>query len=215
MRPAVALFDLDGTLSDSAPGMLHSLRLAFAELGIPPLDHDQEIALLGPPFYDTLPPYVGADRVADVIAAYRRHYSDGGGMLVTSAYTGVADLLAGLRAQGVRLAVATSKPEQYAPAIVAHLGLGEYFDNVSGDDLAGTRRTKALVIAQALTSLGSPDPDTVIMVGDRLHDVNGARVHGISTLGAGWGYGAPGELEQAGAQAVFAQPSDLAAYLDA
>jgi phosphoglycolate phosphatase len=205
----IVLFDLDGTLSDSAPGILAALRHAFTVNGLAPLDADAERVLLGPPFYESLPPLIGGtDKLPAVIAAYRERYG-AGCMYDTSAYDGVRDVLIALRARGLRLAVATSKPEHYAAPIVAHLGLTEFFDTVGGDELDGSLRTKALVIAKVLRRLRIADPADVVMVGDRAHDVIGAREHGIACIGAGWGYALPGELERAGAAPICATPHDL------
>jgi phosphoglycolate phosphatase len=213
-RPAqIVLFDLDGTLSDSAPGILSALRHAFAVNDIPPLDAVTERTLLGPPFYDSLPPLIGGeDKLAGVIAAYRERYA-AGDMYDTRAYDGVADVLAAAHDAGLRMAVATSKPERYALPIVERLGLAGFFETVGGDELDGSLRTKALVIAKVLRRLGDPAPDTVTMVGDRSHDVLGAREHGIRCVGAGWGYGLPGELAEAGAAPICATPGGLAAAL--
>jgi phosphoglycolate phosphatase len=201
------LFDLDGTLSDSGPGISGSLRRAFDDLGLPPLDAETERALIGPPFADALPPIVGADVVPAVIERYRAHYATG--MYQAVAYDGVMDVLDDLRDRGITLAVATSKPEFHAEPIVEYLGLRPYFATIGGDSLTYDRRTKALVIAEVLRRLDQPDPAATLMVGDRMHDVVGAAAHGIVALGAGWGYGAPGELQAAGAEEVFASPRDL------
>ncbi len=212
MTPPVVLFDLDGTISDSAPGILAALRYAFAVNGLPPLDVDTERAILGPPFYESLPPIVGAERVPEVIAAYREHYGRGG-MFDTTVFAGVPGVLGALRDAGVRLAVATSKPEAYAVPIVDHLGLAGYFETVGGDTLDGALNTKALVIGEVLTRLGGPAPDTVLMVGDRSHDVVGARAHGIGCVAVEWGYAVPGELTAAAPAAVCATAADLAVTL--
>jgi phosphoglycolate phosphatase len=201
----VVLIDLDGTLSDSAPGILASLRHAFADVGVPPLDERTARGLLGPPFYESLPPLVGADHVPAIIDAYRKYYDTA--MFQTTLYDGMLDVLADLRERGLTLAVATSKPEYYAMPIVEHLGIAGFFATVGGDALDGSRDTKAKVIAEALRRLGSPSPDEVLMLGDRSHDVEGARTHGIDCIGAGWGYATPGEL--VGAIEVFATPSAL------
>jgi phosphoglycolate phosphatase len=131
-------------------------------------------------------------------------------MYESSAFPGVADLLDALQRDGRRLAIATSKPEKYAVPIVEHLGLSGYFATVGGDDLAGSLRTKALVIGAVLERLGRPDPSDVIMVGDRSHDVLGAAEHGIAALGVGWGYGLPGELEQARPARICETPAEVA-----
>jgi phosphoglycolate phosphatase len=162
-------------------------------------------SLLGPPFYESLPPLVGADRVPAIIEAYRGYYDTA--MFDTKLYDGMLGVLADLRGRDITLAVATSKPEAFAVPIVEHLGIAEYFATVGGDALDGLRDTKAKVIASVLDRLGSPDPAYVLMLGDRSHDVDGARAHGIDCLGAGWGYGRPGEL--GGAAEVFAAPTAM------
>lgn len=204
------LFDLDGTLSDSAPGILTALRQAFAANGVAPLPPARERELLGPPFSVSLPPIVGQDRLDSVIADYREHYG-AGGMFDTTRYDGVLEVVRELRRRAITLAVATSKPEFYATRIVEHLGLGDAFVTVCGDTLDGQRDSKALVVAEALRRLGGPPASAVLMVGDRVHDVIGAGAHGVATLGAGWGYGTPGELS--GAHAVFGTPRELCAAL--
>jgi phosphoglycolate phosphatase len=211
-RLRVVLFDLDGTLSDSAAGILASLRFAFTANGLPPLAPEIERAILGPPFYESLPPLIGDASLDDVIAAYRQHYG-ASGMFDTHAYPGVPELLAGLAAAGVTVAVATSKPEAYAVPIVEHLGLSDLVSTVGGDELDGSLRTKALVIGKVLDRLGRPDPAGVVMVGDRSHDVVGAREHGIAAIGVSWGYALDGELEAAGPSRISASPAELAGVL--
>jgi phosphoglycolate phosphatase len=206
-RPIV-LFDLDGTLSDSAPGILVSLRYAFAANGLPPLDPTTERELLGPPFYESLPPITGEDKLWPVIESYRARYAEA--MYESTAFPGVAELLAALTADGRRMAVATSKPEHYAVPIVEHLGLEAHFDTIGGDELDGSLRTKALVIDKVLVRLGRPDPSDVVMIGDRSHDVVGAREHGIDAIGVRWGYGMPGELEAARPSAICVTPAEVA-----
>ena len=211
-RPSFVLFDLDGTLSDSAPGILAALRHAFSVNGLPQLDPVQERALLGPPFYESLPPLIGAEALPAVITAYRAHYGSGG-MYETELYPGMRGLLAALRAQGTRLAVATSKPERFAVPIVEHLGIAEFFDTVGGDELDGSLPTKALVIDKVLGRLGRPEPATITMVGDRSHDVLGARAHDIGTVAVTWGYATPGELESCAPLALCADAASLAREL--
>jgi phosphoglycolate phosphatase len=201
------LIDLDGTLSDSAPGILASLRRAFADVGVSEPDEATMRSLLGPPFYESLPPLFGTDRVPAIIEAYRSYYDTA--MFDTRVYDGVVEVLVDLQTRGITLAVATSKPEAYAGPIVEHLGIGGFFATIGGDALDGSRETKAKVIASVLERLDSPDPAGVLMLGDRSHDVDGARAHGIECLGAGWGYGRPGEL--ADAVEVFATPHALLA----
>lgn len=212
LRPETVLFDLDGTLSDSGAGILESLRYALARNGLAPLDSATERAILGPPLRESLPPLVGgAEPFAAVLAAFREHQS-AGARFRTRAYDGVIELLAGLHARDVRLAVASSKPEAAVRQVVEHLQLAGYFETVGGDTPDGSRG-KADVIRAVLDRLGAPDPPTVLMVGDRSNDVIGAHAHGIACVGAGWGYGLPGELAAAGADHVCATPREVGELL--
>jgi phosphoglycolate phosphatase len=209
-RADTVLLDLDGTLVDSAPGILGSLETAFAELGIPLPDGGLPHTLLWPPLYVSLPPLVG-DAAPAVLATYRRIYGDVG-LKESAPFDGIEALLRELTGAGVRLAVATSKAEVYAERIVAHRGWTDLFVTVCGDTLDGARPTKADVVGEALRRLDAPadtTPAATVMVGDRLHDVVGARAHGLACLGAGWGYAASGELEEAGAVAVYDEVADL------
>jgi phosphoglycolate phosphatase len=209
MAPSVVLFDLDGTLSDSAPGILAALRYAFAANGLEPLDAHTERTLLGPPFYESLPPLIGGEeKLPAVIAAYRERYGQGG-MFDTTVYDGVGEVVEYLHGCGVRLAVATSKPEAYAVPIVEHLGLAAYFETIGGDELDGSLGTKALVIGKVLRRLDLVPGPGVVMIGDREHDVIGAREHGLRCVGAAWGYAQPGELERAGADPICKTAADL------
>lgn len=214
MRAPTILFDLDGTLSDSARGILAALRHAFAVNGVPPMDERAERDVLGPPFYESLPPLIGDVPLDAVISAYREHYG-AHGMFVTQVFPGVAELVAGLRADGCRLAIATSKPERYAVPIVEHLGLARHFDVIGGDALDGSRGTKALVIADVLRRLGNPSPSELWMIGDRRHDVEGARAHGVETIGVRWGYALPGELESVAPWAICTTAAEVGDVIEA
>lgn len=208
--PDTVLLDLDGTLVDSAPGILGSLREAFDELGLDWPEHALGRHVLGPPLYTTLPGIVGADRAAEVVAVYRRRYGETG-LLASEPYPGIDALLHELGSRGVRLALATSKAEVYARAILDNHGWTELFAEITGDTLDAARPTKTAVVAEALRRLGTRE--RAIMVGDRRDDVAGARAHGLDCVGAGWGYGSPGELLDAGVLAVVATPAELGAAL--
>ena len=203
------LFDLDGTLSASAPGILGSLQRAFAEVGVPWVDDATARALLGPPFSHSLPPLVGEHNLPAVVASYRRHYVEEGALLNTSRYDGILEVVSALFDGGIRLAVATSKPEPHAIRIVQHLELADYFWTVGGDTVDGRRDSKAQVIGEVLGRLGNPPPESVLMVGDRSHDVLGAAAHGLDCAGALWGYGTRAELTNAGALRLCATPAEV------
>ncbi|MBV9515892.1 MAG: HAD-IA family hydrolase [Mycobacteriaceae bacterium] len=187
-RPQLVIFDLDGTLTDSARGIVSSFRHALAHVGMPlPDNPDLAGMVVGPPMHQTLRGLGLGERTDAAIAAYRADYTSRGWEL-NEVFDEIPELLADLRAAGVRLAVATSKNEPTAKKILAHFGLDEHFEVIAGASPDGVRATKADVIAHALSQL-HPVPEHVLMVGDRRHDVHGASHHGIDTVVVEWGYG--------------------------
>ena len=210
----LVLFDLDGTLVDSAPGIHASVRVAAATLGLPEPTSAQLRAMVGPPLPDGFAlafGLAGLD-VDRAVAAYRTHYA-AGAMLAAPAYPGIPQLLTRLVADGVTLAVATSKPEQFAVRILDHVGLLDRFASVHGATLDGAVRHKEQVVAAALAR--HPEGRDPVLVGDRAQDVLGAAAHGLPCIGAGWGPAAEGELAAAGAVAIAATPADVIGALDA
>jgi phosphoglycolate phosphatase len=187
LRPQLVIFDLDGTLTDSAHGVVASFRHALAAVGAEVPDGDLAALVVGPPMHRTLSGLGLGDRVADAVAAYRADYTSRGWAMNTL-FDGIPEVLADLRAADVRLAVATSKAEPTARRILEHFGIAEHFEVIAGATLDGSRAAKADVMAHALAQL-EPLPERVIMVGDRAHDVDGAAEHGIATVVVGWGYG--------------------------
>jgi HAD superfamily hydrolase (TIGR01549 family) len=187
-RPQLVIFDLDGTLTDSACGIVSSFRHALAEVGAPvPADTDLAGRIVGPPMHQTLRGMGLGERAEAAIAAYRADYTARGWM-INEVFDEIPELLADLQAAGVRLAVATSKAEPIARRILEHFGLDGHFEVIAGASPDGVRSSKADVIAHALSQL-HPMPDHVLMVGDRSHDVHGASHHGIDTIVVDWGYG--------------------------
>jgi phosphoglycolate phosphatase-like HAD superfamily hydrolase len=182
------IFDLDGTLTDSADGIVSSFRHALGEIGADVPEGDLANRVVGPPMHHTLSMMGLGERADEAIAAYRADYVSRG-WAMNSVFDGIPDLLADLRAAGVRLAVATSKAEPTARRIIEHFGLDHHFEVVAGATLDGVRASKADVVAHALAQL-RPLPERVLMVGDRSHDVEGASAHGIDTVVVQWGYGA-------------------------
>jgi phosphoglycolate phosphatase len=212
-RPLV-LLDLDGTLLDSAPAITTSLAAAFDELGLPVPEPSVLRSLVGPPLADLFLVHgVPAEQVEDAVAVYRRVYV-GGAMLETPVFDGVPEALAELRAAGLTLVLATSKPEAYASTLCDHTGLTPLLDGLAGASVDRSRTSKADVVGHALAGRGGA-PARTLMVGDREHDVHGARAHGIDCLGVSWGYAAPGELAAAGAVGIVDHPRDLVAHVTA
>lgn len=202
-----ALLDLDGTLVDSAALITTHLSAALAGIGVartPP----ELLALVGPPFETALPTLGLTDeQTVAVIDAYRATY-DAAAPTVTPLYPGTVDLLERLTAAGLRLAVATSKPEPVARRIVDGVGIGGFFALVGGADQPNGRLGKAAVVGSVLERLGlDPAREPVVMVGDRHHDVDGAGAFAIPTIGVAWGYAEPGEL--AGAAKIVADVDEL------
>ncbi|MDX1893288.1 HAD-IA family hydrolase [Mycolicibacterium sp. 050158] len=200
MSPQLVIFDLDGTLTDSAAGIVASFRHALGEIGATVPEGDLAGRVVGPPMHQTLTSMGLGDRAPEAFAAYRADYTVRG-WSNNRLFDGIAELLADLRAAGVRLAVATSKNEVTARRIIEHFGIEDHFEVIAGASTDGTRSAKADVVAHALAQLG-PLPDQVLMVGDRSHDVEGAAVHGIDTVVVQWGYGA----------SDFGGPDDLVPY---
>jgi len=202
------LLDLDGTLVDSAATIVEHLAAALAEIGFPVPDAAQLRRLVGPPFETALPELgLTAEQTAAAIAAYRRSY-DAVAAAVTPVYPEIPGLLERLRAEGLRLATATSKPEQLARKIVASTGLVAHLDLVGGADHVAGRVGKAAVVGSVLERLRiDPSRHPVVLVGDRHHDVDGGAAHGVPTIGVAWGYAEPGEL--AGARLVVETVDEL------
>lgn len=205
----LVLFDLDGTLVDSGAGIMASVAHALAARGHPvPAGHDLR-SYVGPPLVDAFMTIGGVprDEAELLVAAYRERYA--GEAAVLELYPGAASAVRDLSARR-RLALATSKPEPLAREILHRLGIDDHFAQICGATVDGSRRTKADVIASALDRCGA-DPTTTVMVGDRVHDVDGAAIHGIPTVGVTWGYARPGELE--GAVRLVDTYDELLAYL--
>jgi phosphoglycolate phosphatase len=211
--PTHILVDLDGTITDSFPGITTSLRLALEieGLAVPPDDVLRQA--IGPPFELGLPLIgVPGDRLWAVIDHYRDRYEQVG-LYESTLYEGVVGMLDELAGLGLVLALATAKPEPTARRIIDHFGLTERFAVLAGATFEPGRRTKAEVVAHALAELGIEGGPHVLMVGDRDHDVHGAQVHGAPTVGVLWGYGSADELRAAGAVSLADVPADVVAYV--
>ena len=211
------LLDLDGTLTDSAPGIVNCVRYALDDMGIEHPDDATMRTFLGPPLAVTFGQHFAMtpDQIAYAVEKYRERYHDVG-LFENDVYDGIPEMLDGLDGH-VTLAVATSKPTYSATRILEHFELARHFAFIGGSDLEGVRHDKAAVIAHTLDELGRAGSvgaeASVVMVGDREHDVHGARAHGIDTIGVLWGYGDEAELLGAGAVALAADPAALEALL--
>ena len=204
-------FDLDGTLTDPKPGITRCIQYALEHLGFPVPTQDDLVWCIGPPLHASMKKFVGTDELAHrAVELYRERFRDVG-LFENEAYAGIEETLAKVAVGGRRLFVATSKPKVYADRIIEHFGLGGLFEHVFGSELDGTRTDKADLLAYAL-SAAKVDPARAIMIGDRSHDVVGARKNGMKAIGVLYGYGSLAELTDAGADHLCAAHPDLVRY---
>jgi phosphoglycolate phosphatase len=206
------LLDLDGTLTDSRPGIIACIRHALAAMDQPTLDDAAFHRFIGPPLKDTFAELLciplDHERVDLAIAAYRERFTTLG-MFENSVYPHVPQSLDALISRGATLFLATSKPRVFAERILEHFGLAERFAAIYGSELDGSRTNKAELIAHALSMSRLSSADTV-MVGDRRHDIHGAIHNDVFPVGVLWGYGSEEELTSAGAKTLLSEPAELA-----
>lgn len=206
------LFDLDGTLMRSGSGVQASVVHTFDVLGLPVPDAATLNEFIGPPIQVSFQRFAGLteEQAWEAVAIYRAHYVEHG-LFHAEPYDGILDVLGELHSAGRVLAVATSKAEPMACAVLDHFGLDRFFVSLTGSELDGTRSAKSEVVAEALIRLGvdASAAAAAVMIGDRSHDMNGARTNGLSAIGAVWGYGTADELVQYGATALAHHPLDL------
>jgi phosphoglycolate phosphatase len=205
----LVLLDLDGTLTDSAPGIVASFRHAFAALDVE-LDPRGLARCVGPPLRDGMavlgmPPA----RIEEGVLAYRSFFVPYG-IFDNAVYDGVIDMLTRLRQAGLMLGLATAKRVDYAIDVLDHFGLDGYFDVVAGATADGRLAHKEEIVTEALLEAGVPGSERVVMIGDRDHDVIGARANGVVPIGVAWGYGSRHELETAGARWIVDSPAAVA-----
>lgn len=192
------LFDLDGTLTDPKLGITKCVQYALAKKGIQEDDLDKLIPFIGPPLLWSFKEFYGLSELdaKEAIEFYRERFVEVG-MYENGVYPGIEALLRKLKQQGKKLLVATSKPTVYSVTILEHFGLNGYFDAIVGSNLDGTRIEKEDVIEFALSELGGVIRDKLIMVGDRKHDIIGARKNGLKVIAVAYGYGSLDELQRA------------------
>ena len=209
------LFDLDGTLTDPGMGITNSVMHALTHFGITVTDRSDLYRFIGPPLMDSFMEYYGLteEQAVEAVRVYREYFADKG-WAENTVYSGIEALLADLVAAGKILLVATSKPQIFAERILVHFGLDKYFTHVCGVALQAPRGySKADVIRDALDRAGVSDLTTAVMVGDRHHDIDGAKVVGMDSIGVLYGYGDREEHEAAGADAIVADVAELKTVL--
>ncbi len=206
----VILFDLDGTLTDSGPGITNSAAYALKKYGIEVADRTELYKFIGPPLKESFEKYYGfsAEEAGKAVEYYREYYTDKG-MFENSVYEGIEALLRDIRKSGKMAVVATSKPELFAKRILEYFDLAKYFNDIVGATMDETRTKKDEVISCILHGRDIPDQARVLMVGDREYDILGAKKTGIDSLGVLFGFGSYEELKKAGATYIAETVKDI------
>lgn len=204
------LIDLDGTITDSGEGITKSVQYALRKMGIEIEDLNSLRKHIGPPLRDSFMEFYHYDRekANEAVKIYREYYEEKG-IFENEVYDGIKEMCQRLSSAGKKLIVATSKPEVFAKKIMEHFDLAEYFTNICGSTMDGSREKKADVIRYTLEKNHITDLDQVVMVGDRLHDVIGAKENGLASIGVLYGFGSLKELEEAGAGQIAETVKDL------
>lgn len=201
-------FDLDGTLTDPMEGITRSVQYALRHFGIEVNDLKELCPFIGPPLAESFRDRYSMNEAETATAIARmREYFAPKGIFENKLYPGIPELLAATAAAGCVNVMATSKPEPFARRIAEHFDIARHFRLIAGSGLDGSRTTKVEVIRHALSQLGIA-PEEAVMIGDRRHDIEGARAAGLDSIAVSWGYAAPGELEAA-------HPGHIVADVDA
>ncbi len=205
------LLDLDGTLTDPAVGIVTSVQYALEKMGRPVPTARELHWTIWPPLKDAFSTMFGpeeTDLIATGVRFFRERFSEVG-LFENEVYPDVPAMLEELRAAGHTLRIATSKPQVFAERLMVHFDLGKYFTSVHGSELDGTRSNKADLIAHLLESQ-DVQAGKAVMIGDRKHDIIGAKANGVRGIGVLWGYGTAEEFTECGADFCVATPGELA-----
>lgn len=204
------LFDLDGTITEPKEGITKGMRYALNYLGIKDVSLESLEKYIGPPLSETFEIGFGFDKkkTDEAIKKYREYFSEIG-IFENALYDGVKEMFSELKQDGKVLIIATSKPQVFAKRIVEHFDVDKYLTFVAGSELDGSRNSKAEVIDYALKKNNITDINDVIMVGDRKHDIIGAKKNNMKSIGVTFGYGSREELKEAGADYIVDNINEL------
>lgn len=207
------LFDLDGTLTDPGLGITNSVMYALKQMGYEVPPRQKLYQFIGPPLMDSFCALFSMTQpqAEEAIRLYRIYFREKG-LYENEVYEGIVPMLQILRNAGKRLVLATSKPEEFAKTIMSHFGLDQYVTEIAGATMDTARSKKGQVIAYALKEFDI-DPATAVMVGDRKHDIIGAKENGLSCIGVTYGYGSRDELVTCGAVKLAESPRQLGKIL--
>ena len=204
------LFDLDGTLTDPGIGITNSVAYSLKKFGIDVECRENLYKFIGPPLSNSFKDvFVFNHEKAQLAVEYYREYFSDKGIFENVVYPNVVDLLKELKSSGKTVILATSKPELFAERILKHFNLSKYFNYICGSTLDGTRNSKADVIAYALKKALITSTNDCIMIGDREHDIIGAKANNIKSIGVLYGYGSQEELNSVGADYLVSTVSDI------
>lgn len=207
-------FDLDGTLTDPGIGITNSVAYTLKKWNIEVKDRSELYKFIGPPLLDSFAEYYGfSEEDCQKALVYYREYFREKGIYENEVYAGVIEMLEAIKKSGRKIVLATSKPEEFALIILKHFDLYKYFDFVAGATMDESRSKKADVITYALKKSGVADSKDVVMVGDRKHDIIGAKENGLDSIGVLFGYGDREELEKAGATYIAEKVEDIISFL--
>ena len=204
------LFDLDGTLTDPKLGITKSVAYALKSYGIQVDDLDSLLKFIGPPLQESFVKYYGfsEEQGAEAVEKYREYFKPYG-IYENKVYDGVENMLTELVKCGKKVILATSKPTVFANVILEYFHLDKYFTCAVGSELDGSRVKKGEVITEALRQAGVTDKSLAVMIGDREHDILGAKENGIDSIGVLYGYGDRAEHEAAGAGMILESVEQL------
>ena len=207
MNKQYILFDLDGTITDSALGITNSVCYALQELNEKPLSQKTLRRFIGPPLLDAFMEYCGMDKdkAAKAVAKYRERYKDIG-IFECNVYSGIPEVLKALNDANKSVILATAKPIEFAKRIIEHFGLSEYFSDMVGANFSGNLIHKHEIIAEVIKRFNITDRASAIMIGDREQDISGAKMFSLESIGVRYGFAEENELEDAGADYIAETP---------
>ena len=208
------LFDLDGTIINSAEGIINCVRYALEDFGITEEDDEKLKAFIGPPLVDSFQEFYhfSEEDAKKATEKYRERYRDKG-IFEIEMYDGIEEVFRILKERKKTIALATSKPEVFATRIMEKLGLISYIDVITGSEFDGRRDKKEDVLEEVFLRLGNPKPEEVLMIGDRKFDIIGAKAWGVDSVGVTYGFAPEGELEEYGATYIADSPDEILDYV--
>ena len=210
MNKQYILFDLDGTITNSAEGIINCVRYALQKMKWQEPSLKVLHRFIGPPLVDAFMDYCGMNKVEaeKAVAYYRERYKDIG-VFECSVYNRVEEVLKALNDANKTVILATAKPLVFAKKVIKHFGLDKYFDDMVGAEIGGTLIHKHQIIDEVIKRFNITDRTTAIMIGDREQDISGAKMFSLDSIGVKYGFAEPNELEDAGATYIAETPQDI------